>query len=204
MVEILNMCTDSIDSTDMAPLPPKDQRHPWLRYQVEGYTEDIMHTFEQRLETIFGRLVNWVHVLDFAGLTDEMRQTLAGRLRMVYTRDEGQKLFTIHAWRRLFEIRGPLVREFILEFLSPCRMSDTEMGLDVADTLCFQLGRARRRMTWRQFILALGLHTSDEMANDGFEAYWLGSERVIPDKGDLMDYWIKISSDRDFLGPTPS
>ncbi|GKB94441.1 hypothetical protein Tco_0980578 [Tanacetum coccineum] len=70
-------------------------------------------------------------------------------------RDEGQELFTSHAWRRLFEIRAPLVREFILEFRSTCRMSDTEMGLDVADTLCFQLGGVRRRMTWRQFILVL-------------------------------------------------
>nr|GEZ13923.1 hypothetical protein [Tanacetum cinerariifolium] len=40
---------------DMEPLPPKDQRHVWLRYQVEGYTEDIMHNYEQRLETIFSR-----------------------------------------------------------------------------------------------------------------------------------------------------
>nr|GFD33694.1 hypothetical protein [Tanacetum cinerariifolium] len=39
---------------------------------------------------------------------------------------------------------------------------------------------------------------------DGFHAYWLGSERVIPNKEDLKDYWIEISSDRDFLGPTPS
>ncbi|GKG25373.1 hypothetical protein Tco_0396001, partial [Tanacetum coccineum] len=45
-----------------------------------------------------------------------------------------------------------------------CRMSDTEIRLDVADTLCFQLGGAKRRMTWRQFILALGLHTEEEMA----------------------------------------
>ncbi|GKC48366.1 hypothetical protein Tco_1066088, partial [Tanacetum coccineum] len=67
---------------------------------------------------------------------------------------------------------------------SGTRMSDTEMGLDVADTLCFQLGGARRRMTWRQFILALGLHTEEEMAEAGFGAYWHGSERVIPDKGD--------------------
>ncbi|GKB01361.1 hypothetical protein Tco_0829405 [Tanacetum coccineum] len=44
------------------------------------------------------------------------------------------------------------------------RMSDAEMGLYVVDTLCFQLGGARRRMTWRQFILTLGLHTSKEMA----------------------------------------
>ncbi|GJW52698.1 hypothetical protein Tco_0096783 [Tanacetum coccineum] len=68
---------------------------------------------------------------------------LLDRLRMVYTRDEGQELFTSHA------------------------MSDTEMGLDVADTLCFQLGGVRRRMTWRQFILALGLHTDEEMAEAG-------------------------------------
>ncbi|GJS21776.1 hypothetical protein Tco_0450408 [Tanacetum coccineum] len=80
-----------------------------------------------------------------------MRQTLADRLRMVYTGDKRHELFTSHAWRRLFEIRGPLVREFILEFFNTCRMSDTEMGLDVADTLCFQLGGARQ---------------------DGFEAYW--------------------------------
>ncbi|GKE56696.1 hypothetical protein Tco_1495881, partial [Tanacetum coccineum] len=48
------------------------------------------------------------------------------------------------------------------------------------------------------------LHTAEEMAKDGFQAYWLGSERVIPDKGNLRDYWIEISSDRDFLGPAPS
>ncbi|GJT70750.1 hypothetical protein Tco_1030036 [Tanacetum coccineum] len=148
---------------------------PWLRYQVEGYTEDIVHNFEQRLETVFSKSVNRVHVLDFAGLTEGMRQTLAGRLRMVYTGDDGQEL-----------------------------MSDTEMGLDAIDTLGFQLGRARRRMTWRQFIMVLGLHTAKEMAKDGFQAYCLGSERVIPDKGDLRDYWIKISSDKDFLGPASS
>ncbi|GKC12831.1 hypothetical protein Tco_1009613 [Tanacetum coccineum] len=45
-----------------------------------------------------------------------------------------------------------------------CQMSDTVMDLDTADTLCFQLGGARKRMTWRQFILALGLHTEQEMA----------------------------------------
>ncbi|GJU67280.1 hypothetical protein Tco_1253539 [Tanacetum coccineum] len=83
-------------------------------------------------------------------------------------------------------------------------MSDTEIGLDVADTLCFHLGGARRKMTWRQFILALGLHNEEEMAEAGFIAYCQGSERVIPDKGDLRDYWIEISSDRDFLGPAPS
>ncbi|GKE45168.1 hypothetical protein Tco_1472452 [Tanacetum coccineum] len=106
--------------------------------------------------------------------------------------------------RYLFRIRAPLVREFILEFLSTCRMSDTEMGLDVADTMCFQLGGVRRRMTWRQFILALGLHTEQEMAKARFGAYLASSDRVIPKQGDLRDYWIEISSDRDFLGTSLS
>ncbi|GJW05151.1 hypothetical protein Tco_1564007, partial [Tanacetum coccineum] len=146
---------------DMAPLPPRDQRHLWLRYQVEGYNEEIVHDFEQRLEMIFGR------------------QDLAERMRMVYTGDDGQEVFVSHAWRRLFGIRAPLVQEFILKFFSTCRIR-YEMGLDVAGTLCFQLGE------------------------DGFKAYWLGSERLILDKGDLSDYWVKISSGRDFLrGQTP-
>ncbi|GJW33397.1 hypothetical protein Tco_0053429 [Tanacetum coccineum] len=76
-------------------------------------------------------------------------------MRMVYTGDDGQEVFVSHAWRRLFGIRAPLI------------------------------GGVRRSMTWRPFILALGLHTAEEMAEDGFGAYWLGSERLISDKGDL-------------------
>nr|GEW48889.1 hypothetical protein [Tanacetum cinerariifolium] len=98
---------DLVLFVDMETLPPRDQRHPWLRYQVEGYTEDIVHSYEQRLEMIFGRPVNRVHTLDFAGLTEGMRQTLAGRLRMIYVGDEGHELFISHAWRILFEIQGP-------------------------------------------------------------------------------------------------
>nr|GEU64300.1 hypothetical protein [Tanacetum cinerariifolium] len=141
----------TFETGNMEPLPPDDQRHPWLRYEVEGYTSGIIHSYEQRLETIWSRLVNWVYVLDFAGLSLEMRHDLAVRLRMVYS-GEGQLVFVSHAWR----------------------MSDTVMDLDTADTLCFQLGGVRRRMTWRQFILALGLHTEQEMAEAGFGAYWVG------------------------------
>ncbi|GJT15176.1 hypothetical protein Tco_0873882 [Tanacetum coccineum] len=110
--------------------------------------------------------VNRVHVLDFARLTEEMRQTLADRLRMVYTGDDGQELFTIYAWRRLFEIRGPL------------------------------LGEARRRMTWRQFILDLGLHTSKEMTEDRFEAYCISSRGHAPKKVTGIDLFYLRSMDQ--------
>ncbi|GJR55618.1 hypothetical protein Tco_1406139 [Tanacetum coccineum] len=111
---------------DMAPLPPSDQRHPWLRYQVEGYTLG----FDSRDEAGFGR------------------ETEDG----------------IYWGCRIEDI---------------CEMMD----LDTADTLCFQLGGV--------------------MEEAGFGAYWAGSKRLIPDKGDLRDYWVKISSDKYFLGPAP-
>ncbi|GJY30320.1 hypothetical protein Tco_0413815 [Tanacetum coccineum] len=82
------------------------QKMLFLKYQVEGYTDEIVQDFEQRLDMIFSRQVNRVHVLDFVGMTGEMRQTLVDRMRMVYTWAKGQEL-----------------------------ISDTELGLDEADTL---------------------------------------------------------------------
>ncbi|GJS61496.1 hypothetical protein Tco_0656280 [Tanacetum coccineum] len=67
-----------------------------------------------------------------------------------------------------------------------------------------ELSGARRCLSWRQFILALGLHIDEEMQAASFGAYQAESARQIPDKGDLKDYWIRISSARDFLGTTPS
>ncbi|GKC81901.1 hypothetical protein Tco_1137618, partial [Tanacetum coccineum] len=43
---------------DMVPLPAADQRRPWLRYQIQEYTEGIKHSYEQRLKTIWSRPVN--------------------------------------------------------------------------------------------------------------------------------------------------
>ncbi|GJW71970.1 hypothetical protein Tco_0128887 [Tanacetum coccineum] len=108
------------------PYPPSEQK-------VVRYTEKIVHDFKQRFETTFGRQVNRVHILDFKGLTPDMRQDLAERLRMVYTGYDGQEVFVSHAWRRLFRIRAPLVQEFILEFFSTCRIGD-EIGTDLEHT----------------------------------------------------------------------
>nr|GFC66529.1 hypothetical protein [Tanacetum cinerariifolium] len=92
-------------------------------------------------------------------------------------------------------IRTPLVREFILKFLSTYRMSDMEMGLDVADILCFQLGGARRMMTWRQFILSdlLGPSPSYVFIRDPMRrlcrmmiAYSISGKEKAPEKGHFI------------------
>ncbi|GKE78453.1 hypothetical protein Tco_1544573, partial [Tanacetum coccineum] len=62
------------------------------------------------------------------------------------------------------------------------------LDLDAPGTIQFQLGGAKRRLRWRQFILALGLHTGEEMKSPGFARYWSESERSILGKGDLHDY----------------
>ncbi|GJX45987.1 hypothetical protein Tco_0262663 [Tanacetum coccineum] len=59
-------------------------------------------------------------------------------------------------------------------------------------------------MSWRQFILALGLHTLEEIDSARFGAYRAKSARQILDKGDLSAYWVGISSVGDFLGTSPS
>ncbi|GKG50251.1 hypothetical protein Tco_0521351, partial [Tanacetum coccineum] len=83
---------------------------------------------------------------------------------------------------------GPLVHELILEFFSTFRFGEAVLDLDTAGDLQFQLRGARRRLSWRQFILALGLHTAEEIEIVGFDAYWAESARQIPDKGGLRDY----------------
>ncbi|GKB07079.1 hypothetical protein Tco_0835312 [Tanacetum coccineum] len=116
------------DKKNMA-LPPKDQRH---------LSNTDIADFKGRLGKIYGRGVHQVQVFDFGGLTTEMAEGLSGRMLVEHRDAQGQSLFTIHAWRRLFEIRGPL------------------------------LGGAKRRMSWREFTLAIGLHTAKEIEFAGF------------------------------------
>ncbi|GJU13973.1 hypothetical protein Tco_1136369 [Tanacetum coccineum] len=104
-------------------------------------------------------------------LTEKMDQAVMARLRIDYTGDDGHVVFTSHAWKRMFEVCSSLIRELMLEFFNTCRFTDIELRLEVAATFCFQLGGVRRQMSWREFILALGLHTAEEMANKGFGAY---------------------------------
>nr|GEY87334.1 hypothetical protein [Tanacetum cinerariifolium] len=84
-------------------------------------------------------------------------ETMLGK---IYRR---KSVFTIHAWRRLFEIKGSLVHELILEFFSTFRFGEAMLDLDTAGALNLYLGGVRCRMSWREFILGMGLHTAEEI-----------------------------------------
>ncbi|GKB61006.1 hypothetical protein Tco_0917192 [Tanacetum coccineum] len=136
---------------------------------------EITQDFKARLARIYMREVYRVQVFNFRGLLDLVAERLSARMLMEHRDAQGASLF-----------------------------GETILDLDTAGALQFQLGGVRRRMSWRQLILALGLHTTKEMETVGFGAYWAKSARQIPDKGDLRDYWIGISSARDFLGTASS
>ncbi|GJS81559.1 hypothetical protein Tco_0748100 [Tanacetum coccineum] len=120
------------DFANMA-LPPRDQRHPYLRFEGLEYTNADIADFEDRLGKIYGREMHWV---------------------------QGQNGFTSQAWS--------------------CRMS------------------------WREFILGMGPHTTEEMESAGFGTYWVESVRQILDKRDMSAYWVGILYAGDFHGTSPS
>ncbi|GKD70199.1 hypothetical protein Tco_1324289, partial [Tanacetum coccineum] len=185
-------------------LPLREQRDMFLRYEGLEYPDTDIADFKGRLARFHRREVHKVPVFDFGGLPDLMAKGLSGRMLMEHRDKAGVSVFTSRAWRRMIDIRGPLVYELILEFFSMFRFGQAILDLDTLGLLQFQLGGARRRMSWRQFILALGLQTEEEMQTAGFGVYWAESARQIANKGDLRDYWMRILSARDFLGTTPS
>ncbi|GKE56231.1 hypothetical protein Tco_1495416, partial [Tanacetum coccineum] len=130
------------------------------------YTDSDIADFESRLGRIYTR-----EVADFLGMPDLLRDGLTTRMFMEHRDEAGVSVFTSGAWRRMFDIWGPLVNELILEFFSTFRFRQAILDLDTPGTLQFQLGGARRRMSWREFIIALGLHTEEEMQTVGFSVY---------------------------------
>ncbi|GJU79787.1 hypothetical protein Tco_1282152 [Tanacetum coccineum] len=106
-------------------LPPRDQRHSFLKFKGLEYTDADITDFEERLGKIYDRRVHRVLVFDFEGLTEELFKGLSTRMLMEHTDAQGQRKFTNHAWRRLFETRGHEVLVFDFEGLT----EETSEGL---------------------------------------------------------------------------
>ncbi|GJU85222.1 hypothetical protein Tco_1292768 [Tanacetum coccineum] len=106
---------------------------------------EIVQEFKHSLAGIFSRRIHRVHVLDFKGMTEEMGMDIDARLSMRHRNTKGLVVFTSHAWRRLFDIRGPLVRELMLELFSMCRFDDLVLDLD-ADGIKDPLRRLCHRL----------------------------------------------------------
>ncbi|GJR93001.1 hypothetical protein Tco_0265175 [Tanacetum coccineum] len=81
----------------MAPLPPREQRHPFLRYQGFEYSDQDIDNFEERLERIHNKDTHRVQVLDFEGMLELMRDVLYARMLMEHRDDDEVVVFTSQA-----------------------------------------------------------------------------------------------------------
>ncbi|GJU30399.1 hypothetical protein Tco_1173988 [Tanacetum coccineum] len=77
-----------VEVQDMA-LPPRDQRHQYLRYEGLQYTDADISNFESRLTRIYRREVHRVQVFDFGGLPDLMTKGLSARMLMEHRDAKG-------------------------------------------------------------------------------------------------------------------
>ncbi|GJW31032.1 hypothetical protein Tco_0047907 [Tanacetum coccineum] len=118
-------------------LPPRDQRHQYLRFEILEYTDANIADFKERLGKIYGRGVHRVQVFNFGGLTAEMAEGLSGRMLIEHRDVQGQSIFTSRAWRWLFKVQGPLVHELILEFFSTFIFGEAVLDLDIVGAIQF-------------------------------------------------------------------
>ncbi|GJY83356.1 hypothetical protein Tco_0496732, partial [Tanacetum coccineum] len=93
--------------------------------------------FEKRLKRIYSREIHRVQVMDIQRMPELMRDGLFARMVMEHRDDVGVVVFISQAWGRLFDTKGPLVRELILEFLSTLRFGEVLLNLDAPGTIQF-------------------------------------------------------------------
>ncbi|GJW01336.1 hypothetical protein Tco_1556587 [Tanacetum coccineum] len=74
--------------TIMAQLPPRDQRHAWLTYEGQEYTDEIIQNFEERLRSDKSIFSAWV----VGSITQLLNQSGAS-----YIRFDGSVMGTSHA-----------------------------------------------------------------------------------------------------------
>ncbi|GJW10292.1 hybrid signal transduction histidine kinase M [Tanacetum coccineum] len=97
--------------------------------EENSYSDDGFST------SIHRREVHRVPVFNFRGLPDLMAKGLTARMLMEHHDDQGVSMFTNRAWRGMFDIRGPLVHDLILEFYSTFRFGQAILDLDTPRTL---------------------------------------------------------------------
>ncbi|GJT54583.1 hypothetical protein Tco_0989637 [Tanacetum coccineum] len=76
-------------------IPPRDQRHRYLRSEGLGYTGADITDFEERLGRIYGKEIHRVQVFNFGGLTYLMAEGLSGRMLIEHRDAKGHSVLLV-------------------------------------------------------------------------------------------------------------
>ncbi|GJW51698.1 hypothetical protein Tco_0093049 [Tanacetum coccineum] len=109
--------------------------------------------------------------------TDKDIADFEERLERIYGREIPRVQFVD------FQGMPKLMRDGLFTRMRMEHHDDAEVLLDfdAPGTIQFQLGRARRQLSWRQFIMALGLHIEDEIESPSFAraGCWIGQHPLL-------------------------
>ncbi|GJU20869.1 hypothetical protein Tco_1154211 [Tanacetum coccineum] len=120
---------DIIQSSRDTALPPRDQRHQYLRFEGLQYTDADIIDFEMRLAKIYRREVHRVQVFDFRGLPDLMAKGLRGRMLMEH-RDAQRQSMGLHTTEEIESVRfGAYWAESARQILDKGDMRDYWIGI---------------------------------------------------------------------------
>ncbi|GKB88948.1 hypothetical protein Tco_0961220 [Tanacetum coccineum] len=114
----------------------------------------------------------------------------------VYEMGGDEEIFTYEAWRHAFDIREPVYTNLCHEFYATYEFDETftDEELMSRKVIKFRLGGCGHTLTILEFARHLGLHSSDEIQDDGFETYFYGGLRN-DDHFNVNQYWSEISSE---------
>ncbi|GJR03742.1 hypothetical protein Tco_0526726 [Tanacetum coccineum] len=87
------------DNENMA-LPPREQRHIFVRYKGLEYTDSDIADFESGLERIYTREIHRVQVVDLHGMPELLRDGLFSSMAMEHRDEASVVVFTSQAWGR--------------------------------------------------------------------------------------------------------
>ncbi|GKD71524.1 hypothetical protein Tco_1325614, partial [Tanacetum coccineum] len=168
----------------------------WVKFNSYDFTPDNLKEFRKRYSKLLRKEIEGPEALDYAEfstLHDGVAlQNLDQFCHVSYRHDD--RIFTSQEWNKLFKIQEPVVKEYVMEFLSCFTFKDHVVELDIADTMVFQLGGVKRSMSMRQFILALGLYIPEEMNNNLFGPFRDACFRNRPKNYNPTKYFVGIST----------
>ncbi|GJY63938.1 hypothetical protein Tco_0465398 [Tanacetum coccineum] len=149
---------------------------PWIQFEIHDYTRECKKEYRAAYKVLMKKEIEVPEALNFSDFGtiygERTLQELDEFCRVSFRyADRG---FYSQAWNKLFRIQESIIHEYVLEFLSTTKFKDHVVELDVNDTVTIQLGGILRRMTMRQFSLALGLYSTEEMNNNLMIARHLG------------------------------
>nr|GEX14563.1 hypothetical protein [Tanacetum cinerariifolium] len=168
----------------------------WIKRKGPGCNRDAKPRYNTRLAQLLPRhiyspcVVNW-DVLNRMGCDGEIDDMLRIMLRKARS---DEKIFTLVAWIRAFNINEPIYVELCHEFYSTYEFDEVcvDDELQTNKIIKFRLGGCAHSLTLLEFARRLGLYQAVELEEEGFNVYFKGGLRS-DERFNTQDYWLSIS-----------